>query len=388
MNKYNFDDIAKRRNAHSMKWDVLDNELPMWVADMDFKILPEIKESLINRINIEAYGYSDVPDEYFEAYVHWWSSYHNVNLKKNNLIFSCGVISSIDVIFKTLLKKNDEILIFSPNYNVFYSCIKNNNLKPIIYNIEYNNYSYSLDFEKIEKLIINNKIKALLLCNPHNPIGKLFSIDELNKIINLCNQYNILLISDEIHSDIVRPGKHYNSVLLFNNYKNIIALLSPSKAFNLAGLHSSVIASFDNELLLKLQNALYKEDVGEANFFAIEPVIASYKYGKRYNEELNEYIFNNKDYFASYIRKYIPSIHVIESDATYLIWIDISALNIDSVSFYKDLRKKTGLYISNGYQYGENGKYFIRINVATSRNNVKECLKRLKQYINNKNYIK
>lgn len=388
MNKYNFDDIAKRRNTHSMKWDVLDNELPMWVADMDFKILPEIKESLINRINIEAYGYSDVPDEYFEAYVRWWSSYHNVNLKKNNLIFSCGVISSIDVTFKTLLKKNDEILIFSPNYNVFYSCIKNNNLKPIIYNIEYNNYSYSLDFEKIEKLFINNKIKALLLCNPHNPIGRIFSIDELNKIINLCHQYNILLISDEIHSDIVRPGKHYNSVLLFNNYKNIIALLSPSKAFNLAGLHSSVIASFDNELLLKLQNALYKEDVGEANFFAIEPVIASYKYGKRYNEELNEYIFNNKDYFTSYVRKYIPSIHVIESNATYLIWIDISSLNIDSVSFCKDLRKKTGLYISNGYQYGENGKYFIRINVATSRNNVKDCLKRLKQYINNKNYIK
>lgn len=382
MNKYNFDDIAKRRNTHSMKWDVLDNELPMWVADMDFKVLPEIKEALINRVNIEAYGYNDVPNEYFDAYIHWWSTYHNVNLKRENLAFSCGVISSIDVIFKTLLKKDDEILIFSPNYNVFYSCIKNNNLKPIIYDFEYSNYTYSLDFGKIEKLISKNKIKALLLCNPHNPIGKIFTVDELNKIINLCQKYNILLISDEIHSDIVKPGKKYNSVLLFNNYKNIVALLSPSKAFNLAALHSSAIASFDNELLSTLQNALYKEDVGEPNFFAIEPVIASYKYGKRYNEELNEYIFNNKEYFSSYIKRYIPSIHVIESDATYLIWIDISSLNIDSVSFCKDLRKKTGLYISHGYQYGENGKYFVRINVATSRSNVIDCLNRLNKYIN------
>lgn len=381
MKKYNFDEIANRRNTNSLKWDVLDNELPMWVADMDFKVLPEIQDAILRRASINAFGYSEVPNEYFDSYIKWWSSHHDVNLKRDNLIFVTGVIAGIDTIFKYLLNRGDKVLMFSPNYNVFYSCLKNNGLKPLIYNFEYNNYLYSLDFSKIEELIIANKPKAFLLCNPHNPIGMIFSEEQIKKIITLCEKYNVLLISDEIHCDIKDNDVKTTSVLKYCFYNNIIALLSPSKAFNLAGLQSAVIATFNDKIKDILQSAVYKEDVGEPNFFAVDATIAAFKYGDEYNKELNDYIYNNKKYLTNFIEKEIPSLHVIKGQATYLMWIDISNISNDSETFVKQLREKTGLYVSSGLQYGENGKTFIRINVATSLDNVKKCCQKLKKFV-------
>lgn len=380
MKKYNFDEIANRRNTNSLKWDVLDNELPMWVADMDFKVLPEITEAILRRASINAFGYSEVPNDYFDSYIKWWSSHHNVELKRENLIFVTGVIAGVDTIFKYLLNHGDKVLMFSPNYNVFYSCLNNNGLKPIIYNFEYNDYSYSLDFSKIEELISFNKPKAFLLCNPHNPIGMVFSEEQIKKIITLCEKYNVLLISDEIHCDIKDNDVKTTSVLKYSFYSNIIALLSPSKAFNLAGLQSAVIATFNDKIKDILQSGVYKEDVGEPNFFAVDATIAAFKYGDEYNKELNDYISNNKKYLTNFIEKEVPLLHVIKGQATYLMWIDISNVSNDSETFAKQLREKTGLYVSSGLQYGENGKTFIRINVATSLDNVKKCCQKLKEF--------
>lgn len=381
MNKYNFDNVANRRNTSSLKWNVLNNELPMWVADMDFKTLPEVCDVLKKRINIGAFGYSEVNDEYFKAYVDWWKRRHNVKISINNLAFSCGVIASLDVILKTLFKKNDKIMLFSPNYNVFYSCIKNNNMTLLPYDLEYEDYTYKFDLSKIEAFIKINKPKGLILCNPHNPIGKIFTKHEIDELLRISNENNVLIISDEIHCDIVKPGCRYYSVLNNKKYNNVIALLSPTKSFNLAGLHTSAVCSFNKELLTKIQNALYKEDVGEPNFFATYAAIAAYNYGDEYIDELNVYIENNKRYLTNFINVEIPLLHVINSDATYLIWIDVSNTLLDGDRFTFELRKETGLYVSNGSQYGKNGKQFIRINVATSFNNVKECAKRLKSFI-------
>lgn len=381
MKKYNFNDIANRKNTDSLKWNVLDNELPMWVADMDFKVLPEIHDAIIKRAAINAFGYSEIPDEYYDSYIYWWKSHHDVMLKRENLVFVTGVISGLDAIFKYLLNDGDKVLMFSPNYNVFYSCLNNNRLIPVIYNFEYNNYSYSLDFSKIEQLIIDNKPKAFLLCNPHNPFGMIFDDEQIKGFINLCKKYNLLLISDEIHSDIKENTVKAISVLKYNFYNNVIALLSPSKAFNLAGLQSAAIATYSNELRDVLQSGVYKEDVGEPNFFAVDATIAAFKYGDEYNKQLNDYISRNKKYLKEFIEKEIPSLHVINGNATYLVWIDISSVSNDSVVFAQQLRQKTGLYVSNGLQYGNNGKTFIRINVATSLDNVKKCCDKLKDFV-------
>lgn len=381
MKKYNFDDIADRRNTNSLKWNVLDNELPMWVADMDFKVLPEIHDAIIKRATINAFGYSEIPDEYYDSYIYWWKSHHDVTLKRENLVFVTGVISGLDTIFKYLLNDGDKVLMFSPNYNVFYSCLNNNRLIPVIYNFEYSNYSYSLDFSKIEQLIIDNKPKAFLLCNPHNPFGMIFDDEQIKGFINLCKKYNLLLISDEIHIDIKENIAKTVSVLKYHFYNNVIALLSPSKAFNLAGLQSAVIATYNNEIRDVLQSGVYKEDVGEPNFFAVDVTIAAFKYGDEYNKQLNDYISRNKKYLEEFVKKEMPTLHVINGNATYLMWIDISSVSNDSVVFTQQLRNKTGLYVSNGFQYGENGKTFIRINVATSLENVKMCCEKLKAFV-------
>lgn len=343
MKKYNFDDIADRRNTNSLKWNVLDNELPMWVADMDFKVLPEIHDAIIKRATINAFGYSEIPDEYYDSYIYWWKSHHDVTLKRENLVFVTGVISGLDTIFKYLLNDGDKVLMFSPNYNVFYSCLNNNRLIPVIYNFEYSNYSYLLDFSKIEQLIIDNKPKAFLLCNPHNPFGMIFDDEQIKGFINLCKKYNLLLISDEIHIDIKENIAKTVSVLKYHFYNNVIALLSPSKAFNLAGLQSAVIATYNNEIRDVLQSGVYKEDVGEPNFFAVDVTIAAFKYGDEYNKQLNDYISRNKKYLEEFVKKEMPTLHVINGNATYLMWIDISSVSNDSVVFTQQLRNKTGL---------------------------------------------
>ena len=382
MKKYNFDDVVNRRNTSSSKWDVLDNELPMWVADMDFHVLPEIKEAIVKKANVDAYGYSEVPNELFEAYISWWKYLHNVTFKREEMIYCSGVIASLDVIFKYLTSKGDGITLLTPVYNVFYSCIKNNGLKLNLVSFIRKENHFEINWLKLEKAL--KKSKVLLLCNPHNPLGRLFTYDELKRIVSLAKENKVLIISDEIHCDLTDPEKSYVSILKFTNYKKIITLLSPSKAFNVAGLQSSVIVTKDKRLHDLLQKAVYKEDVGEPNYFACDVVIAAYTKGYEYIKELNEYIYLNKCYVKSFIEQYIPHLTLIDSEATYLLWIDVSYYSNNSEVFASSLRKETGLYVSNGLQYGKEGSAFIRLNIATSLKNVKDAMNRLLKFVSNK----
>ena len=381
MSKYNFDELVNRKHSQSYKWDVKDNELPMWVADMDFHMLPDIKVAIQKRLDIDAFGYCGVPKEYYESYKNWWKRRHDVDIDIESMVYSEGVVASIDSILKHIVKPGSGIIVQSPVYHVFYHCIENNGHFIKNNQLLYKKGQYCIDFDGLEALLKDSNNRVLLLCNPHNPVGRIWDEDELKRIVNLCKKYNVLLISDEIHCDIAEPGHQYNSILKYSD--DAIALLAPSKAFNLAGLKSSVVVTRNKELLKQIQDGLGKDDLGEPNYFACDATIAAFNKGDEWIDELNQYLFNNKKYIQENLKKNLPDIHLVDNKATYLLWLDISKYTSDSKDFADELRKKTGLFLSNGKQFGRGGESFLRMNIATSLDNVKDACDRLYKFIKN-----
>ena len=379
MNKYNFDQLINRRNTSSYKWDVKDNELPMWVADMDFAVLPEIIKAIKERADISAYGYVKCPDEYFLCYSSWWKKHHHIDIDPKDMIYCTGVVAAIDSIFKHVLPPQSGIVVQSPVYHVFFNCVRNNNHELLNNQLIVKDNEYSINFKELEELLSKDNTKALLLCNPHNPIGRIWNKDELNKIASLCEKYNVLIISDEIHCDIAEPGCEYNSILSITN--NAIALISPTKAFNIAGIQAACIVCPNKELHELIEKGVGQDDVGEPNYFSPYASIAAYTYGEEWIKQMNEYVFNNKKYFIDFINNEMPALKVVDNKATYLLWVDISSISHDSEIFSKDLRNKTGLFVSPGCQFGPGGENYFRINIATSLDNIKDACNRLKNYV-------
>ena len=378
MSKYNFDEIVDRRNSGSYKWDIKNGELPMWVADMDFHVLPEIKQAIIDRANIDAYGYSECPKEYFEVYKKWAKRRHGLDLKTEWMVFSNGVVASIDSILKHLVPQGSKVVVQSPVYHVFYHCIENNGLK-VLENKLIARGNYEIDFDNLEQLLKQEDTKAMILCNPHNPVGRIWSKEELKRIAGLCGQYNVLLISDEIHCDIIAPGEQFNSIYSLTD--KAIALVSPTKTFNVAGLHTSLAICADAQLREQISKGFGQDDIGEPNYIAGYASIAAFKYGDDWVKEMNEYVFNNKKYMQEFLQRELPDITMVDNKATYLLWLDISKFSNDSDQFVKELREQTGLFVSTGNQFGSGGQGHIRINVATSLDNVKDACKRLQKYV-------
>ena len=380
--KYNFDSTTNRRGINSIKWDVKENELPMWVADMDFKVLPEIKEAIIEAANKEGYGYSYPSEKLFKAYQTWWKKRHDIDIALNEMVYVSGVVSALDSLIRLLTKENDSVLLLSPCYNGFYSVVNNNKRKLVTSNLIHQDDDFIIDYQDVEDKIIKNKVQALIFCNPHNPVGKPWSKQEIKTIYDICQRHNVHFISDEIHADIIEPDAVFNSALSVAD--DVIVCTSPSKIFNLAGLQSAMVFIKDQNIRQKAQEAFYHDDIGEPNYFVEPATIAAYTYGEQYVDELNAYIAKNKEYVNDYLRNNLPHLKVVSGKATYLLWIDISHYQIPSDRFAEELRKETGLYISNGLAYGKNGLNYIRINVATSLANVKDAMNRLSTYLKGK----
>ena len=380
--KYNFDLTTNRRGINSIKWDVKENELPMWVADMDFKVLPEIKEAIIEAANKEGYGYSYPSEKLFKAYQTWWKKRHDIEIALNEMVYVSGVVSALDSLIRLLTKENDSVLLLSPCYNGFYSVVNNNKRKLVTSNLIHQDDDFIIDYQDVEDKIIKNKIQALIFCNPHNPVGKPWSKQEIKNIYDICQRHHVHFISDEIHADIIELDAVFNSALSIAD--DVIVCTSPSKIFNLAGLQSAMVFIKDQNIRQKAQEAFYHDDIGEPNYFVEPATIAAYTYGEQYVDELNAYIAKNKEYVDDYLKNNLPHLKVVSGKATYLLWIDISHYQIPSDRFAEELRKETGLYISNGLAYGKNGLDFIRINVATSLVNVKDAMSRLSTYLKGK----
>ena len=380
--KYDFDKLSERRNTHSEKWNVKENELPMWVADMDFVTMPEIQEAIINAAKDGSYGYSYCTDEFFKAYQYWWNTRHNIDIDYRNMVFASGVVSALDSLVRTLTSENDNVMILSPVYNNFFTVVVSNKRNLIISDLIYKNNDFFIDYEDVEEKIKKNNVKLFIFCNPHNPIGKIWKKEEIQKLYNILHKYSVQMISDEIHCDIVEPGCKYIPALAIA--EDIIACLAPSKVFNLAGLHSAVTVVNNPKIKEKVQKAFYHDDIGEPNYFSVPATITAYTKGADYVDQLNEYLLSNKKYVKEFLKHSLPNVKYASGQATYLLWLDISYYGIPSDIFAKELREQTGLFINDGLHYGPNGGKFIRINIATNLNNVKDGMNRLYSYLKGK----
>lgn len=375
--KYDFNTIINRKNTNSLKWDLFDTEIPMWVADMDFKVAPEISAEIIKKANENLYGYTIIPDEWYDAYINWWK-YYGLEMNKNYLKFANGVMPAIATIIRKLTKENDKILIQTPVYHVFFHVIEDNNREVIENPLIYENNEYKIDFKDLEEKLANPEVTLMMLCNPHNPVGKIWSRKDLEKIASLCAKYNVIIISDEIHCDLTDPNKKYTPFASVSNHDSITTI-SPTKSFNIAGLNTAAVYIVGDTLKEYVFNALDVEWVSRANIFAITGAIAAYNKGRPWIDELRQYLYDNTEFVANYLKEEIPEIKLIDSDATYLLWLDCSSLDISSKEFIKFLNEKTGVLLSAGIDFSKNSDEFLRLNIACPRLLLKNGLEAIKK---------
>ncbi len=380
---YDFDKITNRKSTFSIKWCGPKDELPMWVADMDFQTAPEIMKALQKRLSNGIFGYTYVPDEWYKAYQSWWKKRHNLTIEKDSLIFTTGVVPAISTAVRKLTTPAENVLIQTPVYNVFTNSIVNNGRKVLESKLVYSKGKYSIDWKDLETKLSDPQTSLMILCNPHNPIGKIWNRQTLSKIGNLCAKYNVTVISDEIHCDLTDPDKEYVPFASVSKTCADISVtcMAPTKCFNIAGLQTAAVMVPNKNLRHKIWRALNTDEVAEPNVFAIDAAIAAFSKGGSWLDALRKYIKSNKDRVREYIAKNIPDISVIPSEATYLLWIDCSKITDDSVALNNFIYKKTKLYLANGAQYGGNGNLFLRFNPACPRQLLDEGLSRLKKAI-------
>lgn len=380
---YDFDTPVNRKGTGSLKWDVADNELPMWVADMDFQTAPEIREAIENRALHGIFGYSVVPEEWYQAYMGWWNNRHGLNMEKDWLVFCTGVVPAISSIVRKLTTPAEKVLIQTPVYNIFFNSIENNGRQVLECPLRYENGEYDIDFDKLEQTLSDPQVTLMLLCNPHNPVGKIWNRETLARIGELCFQYHVVVVSDEIHCDLTDPGCRYIPFASVSDAcrDNSITCIAPTKAFNLAGLQTAAVMIPNGTLRHKVWRGLNTDEVAEPNSFAVPAAVAAFTKGAGWLDALRAYLYENKALVRDFMAKELPEIRVVPSQATYLLWLDCSGLGGNTAEIASFIRGETGLYLSSGGQYGGNGAAFLRMNLACPRVTVEEGLSRLKQGI-------
>lgn len=377
---YDFDTPTERCNTNSLKWDVAQGELPMWVADMDFQTAPEIREAIMKRAEHGIFGYSVIPDAWYEAYIQWWKMRHGYTMERDWLIFCTGVVPAISSIVRKLTTPAEKVLIQTPVYNIFFNSILNNGRQVLESPLRYDGKEYRIDFADLEEKLSDPQTALMILCNPHNPTGKIWDRQTLEKIGALCSRHHVTVVSDEIHCDLTDPGESYVPFASVSETCRQISItcMAPTKAFNLAGLQTAAVSVPDEVLRHKVWRALNTDEAAEPNAFAVEAAVAAFTRGADWLDALRDYLYENKKLAEAYIEKEIPDVRAVASQATYLLWLDCSGLigcGREAAGF---LRRETGLYLSEGSQYGGNGADFLRMNIACPRAVLKDGLERLK----------
>ncbi|SMQ81592.1 cystathione beta-lyase [Bacillus sp. OV166] len=380
---FNFDKMTNRFNTNSYKWDVGHEELPMWVADMDFETSPAIVKAMQKRLNHHIFGYTSVPDAYYHAVARWWKNRHQFNIEKEWIMFCTGVVPAISSIVRKMTNVGDNVLVLAPVYNIFYNSIINNQRKVLSSELIYKDHHYSIDFNDLERKLSDPNTTLMIFCNPHNPIGKVWDKETLEKIGNLCIKHNVLILSDEIHCDLAHPGYRYIPFASVSKdiAQNCITCVAPTKTFNLAGIQTSSIIVPNPELRKLVNRGINTDEVAEPNVFAIEAAISAFTVGESWLEALLEYLMENKEFIEHFIANQLPELQFIHSEATYLAWIDYGAVTNNTKDLCEFIRKETGLYVSEGAIFGGNGNNFIRLNYACPKARLENGLQRLKKGI-------
>ncbi len=379
--EYDFDALIDRRGTQSLKWDVGEGELPMWVADMDFPTAPAIRAALQRRLDHGVFGYSVVPEEWADAYIGWWRDRHHFTMERNWLIFCTGVVPAISSIVRKLTTPGENVLIQTPVYNIFFNSIVNNGRNVVESPLRYENGVYSMDFDRLERDLSDPQTTLMILCNPHNPVGKIWDRGTLARVGELCRKHHVVVLSDEIHCDLTDPDKEYVPFASASEDCRAISVtcLAPTKCFNMAGLQTAAVSVPDPFLRHKVWRGLNTDEVAEGNVFACDAAIAAFTKGGPWLDELRAYLFENKRAVRDFLAAELPQVRLTPSEATYLLWLDCGAL-CDAAALLADfIRAKTGLYLSEGGQYGASGRQFLRMNIACPRARLLDGLDRLKR---------
>ena len=386
--KYDFDTPVDRRGTNSLKWNVSDGELPMWVADMDFKTAPEIIRAIENRAAHGVFGYNDLPDEWYSAYCDWWGTRHGLYVSPEWLIFCTGVIPAISTAVRKLTTPAEKVVIETPVYNIFFNSIENNGRIPVEVPLIYEGGEYRRNWNALEEALSDPQVSLMILCNPHNPIGKIWSRAELARVGELCQEYGVTVISDEIHCDLTDPGCDYVPFASVSETCRDISVtcVAPTKAFNIAGMQTAAVIVPNKFLRHKMWRGLNTDEVAEPNTFAVPAAVAAFTKGGEWLDELRAYVYENKRTVADFLRRELPEIKLTPSNATYLLWLDISAISSSGDADY--IREVTGLYVSDGAQYRGNGHDFIRLNIACPRETLLDGLNRLKVGVQKLNEVR
>lgn len=380
--KYDFDEIVPRRGSNSYKWDTAkdDGVLPMWVADMDFRTAPPIIDAMAKRVRHGIFGYTRVPQAYFDAVTGWFGERHGFTVQKDWILFTSGVVPALSAVIKALAEPGDKVIVQTPVYNCFFSSIRNDQCEMVANELIYKDGTYGIDFAGLEEKASDPKVKLMLLCNPHNPVGRVWKREELQRIGEICLRNNVTVVSDEIHCDLVYPGHtHIPFASISDEFLlNSVTCTAPSKTFNLAGIQVANIIAADEDKRWKIDKSLNINEVCEINAFAIEALIAAYTQGGEWLEELKVYLHDNYAILLEFFKKHMPHLPVLPLEATYLVWIDCSALGQTSGEIAEALLAKEKLRVNEGLMYGAAGEGFIRINIATQRENLIKGLEKIR----------
>lgn len=376
---YNFDTCPSRRGTESVKWDLYPGTLPLWVADMDFEVAPEIRAALQRRLDHGVFGYELLPDNYFLVMNRWFSSRHGwKGISRKNIVPTTGVIAAYSAAIKAMTVPGDKVIVMTPCYNAFFPAIRNNKCVQASCPLHYENGLYTVDWELFEKMAAESRV--LLLCNPHNPVGRVWTREELLRMADICLRNNVFVVSDEIHCELTYPGHDYTpwATLPEEYVLNSVTCFSPTKPFNLAGIQIANIYAASPEVLAKMDRAINDNECCDVNVFGATALQAAYGEGGPWLDALREYLWHNARTVYCFLEDEIPLVQAPPLEGTYLMWLDCRAYGISSEALGEHLKTKHGLVLSTGTIYGEAGEGFMRLNIACPRSTLLEGLSRLR----------
>ena len=386
--KYNFDEVIDRKNTDSMKWSASYLErhfgsadcVPLWVADMDFRTAQPVIDAVTERAGHGIYGYALAGDEFYEAVIKWQKRRNGWEVKKEWIVFSPGVVPALWHIVRTFCSPGEKVILQSPVYYPFYKVIEDNGCQVINNRLINNGGRYEMNFEELERQAEDSSVKMMILCSPHNPVGRVWTKEELRRVSEICFANDVLLVSDEIHSDLVfRPNVHTPAASLSEELMmNTITCMAPSKTFNLAGVQVSDVIVPDRRLRRKLAGSLKSAGV-MPNVFGLAAQTAAYNEGEEWLEQLLEYLAGNLDFMENFITSELPEVKFRRPEGTYLAWLDFSGYGFTTEELQNRMKNKAGVALDDGYIFGDGGEPCQRINFACPRSVLIKAMERLRK---------
>ena len=385
MGKYNFDEVIDRHGTDCLKYDFgmkrkgRDDLLPLWVADMDFRLPDEILDEFHKRIDHGIFGYTDPLDEYFAAMNHWFSTRYGYTIEPDWVTLGAGIVYALGTSVRAFTEKGDAMMVMQPVYYPFSEVIKNDGRRLVNCQLRYENNHYSIDFEKMERMILEEGVKALIFCNPHNPVGRVWTREELEAIAEVCADDNVIVLSDEIHADLTLPPRQHLPFPMVSEKarNNSVTFMSPSKAFNMPGVSASHTVIFNEGLRARFEAYLESCELNGGHVFAFPAVEAAYSNGTEWLEQLLSYIQGNIDYVTDYIHTHMPKIKVIVPMASYLVWLDCRDLKLSQEALNDWFVSKAHLALNDGKTFGKEGIGFMRMNIGSPRSILEQAMKQL-----------